>query len=213
MKDRRAIWNRMNRFLAACTTQSEPDHVGVLLADGRHVDRSFFEDAHSLAVREFGIATRRLLVTGTIEEHEHAWMLQPEQIDDALMFMDRCPAIPEHLGRGLLVLGIETVFALRDPDTGQSLPGQGADLYGEQEADWNLLLGQSKLRLRLSERSTCALFLSLPFAEVTPAAQRLVASIQDALPFRLSPTNWARWQLNAQGTSYYKRRIKLDAGS
>jgi hypothetical protein len=213
MKDRRVIWDRMSRFLAACTTYSEPDDVRLLLAEGPHVDQSFFDDARSLATRQFGSATRRLAVAGAMEEHEHAWALQPEQIDDALTVMDQLPAIPEHLGRGLLVLSIETVFLLRDPDTGQTLPGQGTDLYGGQEADWKRLLGQSRAYLRLSDRSTCALFLSLPFGEVTPAALRLIALIQEALPFRLSPTNWARWQINAQGTKYYKRRIKLDARS
>jgi hypothetical protein len=201
----------MSRFLAACTTYSEPDDLRLLLAEGAHVDQPFFDKARSLAAREFGTATRRLSVAGAMQEHEHAWALRPEQIDDALILMDQLPAIPEHLGRGLLVLSIETVFLLRDPDTGQTLPGQGADLYGDQEADWKRMLGQSRAYLRLSDRSTCGLFLSLPFAEVTPAALGLIALIQEALPFRLSPANWARWQINAQGTKYYKRRVNLDA--
>jgi hypothetical protein len=42
---------------------------------------------------------------------------------------------------------------------------------------------------------------------------RVLAGIQEALPLRRSPANWARWQINAQGTKYYKRRINLDARS
>jgi hypothetical protein len=39
----------------------------------------------------------------------------------------------------------------------------------------------------------------------------LVERIQEALPFQLSPTHWSRWQLNAQGTRYSKKRINLAA--
>jgi hypothetical protein len=203
----------MSRFLAACTTCGEPDDVRLLLAEGSHVDESFFDQARGLAMSEFGAASRRVSVVGVLTEYEHAWALRPEQIDDALAVMDQLPPIPEHLGRGLFVLSIETAFLLRDPETQETVPGQGTDRYGGQEADPNLVLGQSRANLRLSRRSTCALFLSLPFAEVTPAMLRLIALMQEALPFRLSAANWSRWQLNAQGTRYYKRRVNLDGSA
>jgi hypothetical protein len=201
----------MSAFLAAFTTCEEPDDVRFLLAEGSHVEGSFFEEARGGLSREFGSATRRLSVSGALEEHEHAWRVEPDQIGDALALMDQLPAIPEHLGRGLLVLSIDSVFLLRDPETGQLFPAQGPDLYGGQEADWKLRLGQSRAYLRLSHRSTCALFLSLPFPDVTPDVLAFVRQVQQALPFRLSPAAWSRWQLNRQGTQYYKRRLALDA--
>ena len=144
--------------------------------------------AKELATAQFGNASRRASMS---TEYEQLWSLSPAQIDEALRVMSELPPIPEHLGRGLFVLSIDTVFLLRDARTGRILPNQGADLYGNQEADLHLLLGESRAYLRLSRRSTCALFLSLPFAEVTEEMMTLIESIQAALPFRLSPKQGA----------------------
>ena len=65
----------------------------------------------------------------------------------------------------------------------------------------------SGTRFWLSGRSTCALFLSLPFRAVSPELRGYVAELEALLPFRLSPKQWSRWRLNAQGTRYYKRRV------
>src|SRR5262249_43930198 len=127
---------------------------------------------------------------------ELAWTLPQERIDDALALIDELEPVPEHLGRGVLVLGIEAFFFLRDPDSGGTLPGPGPE--------------QSPVYLRLSSRSTCAIFLSLPFPDATREARAYIAQLQEALPFRLSERHWSRSQLNAQGTRYYKRRIRID---
>jgi hypothetical protein len=98
-------------------------------------------------------------------------------------------------------------FHLRDPDSGEVFPFQGAEVYGGQEAGWKLPLGESSLYLRLANSSACFLVPSLPFSAVNPTVRAYVARLESALPFRLSPKQWARWQLNAQGTRYHKRRI------
>src|SRR5215470_15830475 len=72
-RDRRATWSQMSAFLAAFTTCEEPDDVRLLLAEGSHVGRSFFEEALGGAERKFGAATRRRSVSGALEEYEHAW--------------------------------------------------------------------------------------------------------------------------------------------
>jgi hypothetical protein len=76
-----------------------------------------------------------------------------------------------------------------------------------------LPLGLSLIYLRLANPSTCALFLSLPFDEGTPELQAYVRRVQASLPFKLSAKHWARWQLNAQGTKYYKRKTSMPAGA
>jgi hypothetical protein len=196
MRDRQAIWDRMRDFLASMTTCRDPDRVRLLLAEGTHIDAAFVARAEGAASRAFGTPRRRSSVAGAVEERELAWTLPPDRIDDALALIDELEPVPEHLGRGVLTLGIEALFFLRDPRSGETLPGQGAQ--------------QSRIYLRLSSRSTCAIFLSLPFPHATPGARAYIALLRDALPFRLSAAHWSRWQLNAQGTRYYKRRIRVD---
>ena len=108
-----------------------------------------------------------------------------------------------------MYLGIRASFSLRDPDTGEAFPLQGTDLYGKQEADFRIPLGVSGLYLRLANPSTCSLFLSLPFTEVTPKLQLYLRRLEESLPFRLSRKHWSRWQLNAQGSKYYRRRASV----
>jgi hypothetical protein len=195
-RDRRAIWDRMREFLASMTTCREADHVRLLLAEGTHIDSAFVARADEAASSSFGTPQRRVSIAGALEERELAWTLPPDRIDAALALIDELEPVPEHLGRGVLVLGIEAFFFLRDPDSGETLPGQGAQ--------------QSRIYVRLSSRSTCAIFLSLPFPDATREARAYIAQLQHALPFRLSPAHWSRLQLNAQGTRYYKRRIRID---
>jgi hypothetical protein len=87
-----------------------------------------------------------------------------------------------------------------------SQPPQGSELYGEQRASDNLPLGLSLIYLRLANPSTCFLFLSLPFNEGAPELPAYVRRLQASLPFKLSSKHWSRWQLNAQGTKYYRRK-------
>ena len=108
-----------------------------------------------------------------------------------------------------MFLGISAAFSIRDPDTGEPFPFQGSDVYGNQEAAFRLPLGGSVMYLRLANPSTCALFLSLPFSEVTPKLQSYVHRLEASLPFKLSPNHWSRWQLNAQGARYYNRRASV----
>ena len=140
-----------------------------------------------------------------LREHEHAWRLETDRLPDALTLLDALSPIPEHLGRGLLVVGFQRVFHLRDPLIAGALPHQGADLYS-QDAEPGRPLGASSIYLRLSSRSTCAVFLCFPFGELD-AERDYAARLRAALPFQLSTAHWSRWRLNAGGTRYTKRRL------
>jgi hypothetical protein len=202
------IWSEIRGFLETCTTRREPERVRLLLYEGAHLDGDFFTRANRAATAGFGRSQRRLAIAGPHDEvFEHAWEVDPDEIGGALALMQGVEPIPEHLRSGVLVLAMEASFRLLGLDTGEPFPGQDPVLYGHQEADWNLPLGLSRIYLRLSGRSTCALFLSLPFPVVSPALRDYVTALEARLPFRLSPRHWSRWQLNAQGTRYYKRRV------
>jgi hypothetical protein len=196
--------------LDAFTTAGDPEDVHFLLLEANDIAPLFFKRARIAATRMFGGTRQRLLVTGaTGDVYEHRWTMKPGQIDDALALMKTLEPLPSYSLGEPLTLGIEARFHLKKPDSGDVLPLQGQDAYGGQEANWKLPLGESSLYLRLATRSTCFLFLSMPFPDPTSDVQAYVTQLQSALPFRLSPKQWARWQLNAQRTRYYKCRITL----
>jgi hypothetical protein len=208
-KDRAATWTAMLRFLHQFTTYREPDDVRLLLAEGPRVDRRFFANAQRAATYAFGRSERRLAILGEVEEHENWWALGSADVDDALALMQSLEPFPDHWLDAPLALAVNATFRLRDAESAEPFPAQDPELYGNREAAWMLPLGRSAIYLRLTTRSTCALLLALPFAEVAPALVAYVRRIDQSLPFRLSRRHWSRWQLNARGTRYYKRRISV----
>jgi hypothetical protein len=104
---------------------------------------------------------------------------------------------------------VEATFKLRDPRSDELLSFQGREYYGDQEYGFRMPLGLSRLYSRLSEPSTWSLFLSLPFTEVSEDLLHYVATLQKYLPFKFSPKHWTRWQLNAKGTRYYSRKVRV----
>ena len=208
-KNHVATWESVLRFLHSFTTSEEPDHVRLLLAEGARIDGAFFAEAHRRARAAFGRAERRLKIAGEANEFEHSWIVNRANIGDALDLMEALEPFPEHWLGAPLELSVEAIFCLRDPDTGEVFAGQDPELYGGQEAAWKLQFGRSRLHLGLTTVSTCALFLFLPFPEVCPALRAYVRRVDESLPFRLSRKHWARWQLNEQGTGYYRRRVDV----
>jgi hypothetical protein len=207
-KDRIATWAALEQCLTAFTTYIEPNAVGLLLAEGERVDQRFGERARHASTAIFGGARRRVVVTGVVEEHEYRWLLAPADVGPALSLMRELEPFPAHWRDAPLTLQIEATFQLRDPDSGAVFPGQDASRY-DQDATWQRPLGASQISVRMSTSSACNIFLSLPFAEVTPAVSAYASRLSGALPFRLSPKHWLRWQLNASGTRYYSRRVSV----
>jgi hypothetical protein len=200
----------MSQFLRDFTTYRTADNVRLILYEGQRVEPQFFTTALERATRKYGEPVRRLLVSGSgLEEFENKWILGTEDLPTAVDFLVSLKPFPEHWLGGPMVLGMEAKFCLRDPDTTEPFPFQGSDVYGEQRAGFRLPLGLSQIYLRLANPSTCFLFLSLPFNEGAPELRAYVHKLQASLPFKLSSKHWSRWQLNAQGTKYYRRKTSM----
>jgi len=140
---------------------------------------------------------------------QYTWAITSRDIPDGIELIRSQGPTTKHWLGGPMLLGISAEFSIRDPDTGEPFPLQGSDLYGNQETAFRLSLGVSVIYLRLANPSTCAFFLSLPFAEVTPKLQSYLSGLEASLPFKLSRKHWSRWQLNVKGTRYYNRKASV----
>lgn len=204
------IWDAVEAFFATFTVPVEPESLELLLYGGGGLDDAFSGRARDVISEAFGPPGRRPKVggrQGTITE-DH-WTVPDGVTAAALALLQRSAPIPQTMLGGQLVLSRRRVFHLADPATRQPLPGQGPGPYGGQEAQPGLQLGRSYLSLRLSNPSTCAAFLSLPFDEVTDGLRRYVSDLQEALPFRFSKAHWALWRPNAAGTRRTKRGVTV----
>jgi hypothetical protein len=213
IRDHRIIWKAVSLFLQTFTTPQTAEDVHLILYEDRRVEPSFFARALERAVQVYGSPQRRLAVSGSVEVYQNAWMLGYEGISAAIDLMASLEPFPDHWLGGPMFLGVKSTFCLRYAGTSQPLPLQGSDVYGVQEAAFRLPLGISILYLRLAHPSTCGLFLSLPFTDITSAVQIYVRNLESSLPFKLSSKHWSRWQLNAQGTRYYKRKASISGSA
>ncbi len=210
-RDRQRIWQELQTFMRLFTTYDEPDAVDLVLYEDESVDTEFVTRARGAATSKFGRASRRRLVSGAVEVYEDGWRLGPGRVDDGLRLIRDLEPFGNHWLGGPVTLRILTHFRLKDPDTGLILAYQGSVNYRDQKADNGLPLGESSLGVHLARPSACGLFLSLPFADVTPELIAYVSRLAAYLPFRLSPKHWTRWQLNRAGTRYYRRRLAFPA--
>ncbi len=211
VRDHRVIWTAVSNFLQRCTTCDVVDDVHLVLYEGHLVEPRLVK-ALASTVQKYGAAERRLNPAGSQKEFQYTqytWALSSEDISGAIDHMASLGPFPRHWLGGPMFLGIQAAFCLRDPGKSEPLPFQGSELYGGQQAGFHLPLGLSVIYLRLANPSTCALFLSLPFAEVTPSVRAYVRKLGASLPFKLSAKHWSRWQLNARGTRYYNRRASV----
>jgi hypothetical protein len=210
-RDRQRIWQELQTFMRLFTTYDQPDAVELVLYEDESVDTEFIARARGAAAGKFGRASRRRLVSGAVEVYTDEWRLGPARVDDGLGLIRDLEPFDNHWLGGPLMLRILAHFRLKDPDTGLILAHQGSAAYRDQKADNGLPLGESSLGVYLARPSTCGLFLSLPFAAVTPELIAYVSRLAGYLPFRLSPKHWTRWQLNRAGTRYYRRRVAFPA--
>jgi hypothetical protein len=202
----------LESFLLDCTDRGQPDGVQLILYESTSVPSSFSTTIKERVTPVYGLPKRRQAVTGKNGSlWTNTWTIAPAQLSAAADWLATQLPLPRiHCVAGEpLVLGVEATFKLRDPRSGDVLPFQGTEHYSGQKYGGGVPLGLSRLYSRLSDRSTWALCLSLPFTQVSEELRTYLVALRDYLPFRLSATHWTRWQLNAEGTRYYPRKVKV----
>ena len=206
------VRDTLETFLLECTDRKQPDRIQLTVYDGIAIPADFSNRMNEALAAIHGAPARRQVVGGrNADLWENSWTVAPGQfraVADWLAARQPLPRIQCVAGPPI-VLGVEATFKLRDPRSGDILPFQGTEYYGGHEYGFRMPLGLSRLHLRLSERSTWALVLCLPFTHVSEELRTYVATFQNYLPFELSPRHWSRWQLNARHTHYYARKVKV----
>jgi hypothetical protein len=203
----------MARFIDRCTAS-----VDILTAGAYVRGESVFSLARAISETQsvtggFGEPTTRQIALGTGGGpglYQAAWSLDWTQLDTAVSLVAEHETPKAVMGLPALLAGFEAVFKLRDPSTGEILPWQGHEYYPQQD----YLLGHAPFGLsyisaQISRESTCAITLMLPFEDVTDEVRRIASDLDAHLPFRLSPKQWSRWQLNKAETSYYARKVTV----
>jgi len=203
-------WTKLSHALETFTTYDPPGRVHLLLYEGGDVRGEAFGGLLAPIAARFGQRTSRQAVSGAVSLREHRWSLREEEIQEALALLRAIEPLPrqERLPSAISVR-VEATFLMRDPETGRVLEQQAPALYGAQEASPGRMLGQSFVSLSLGAPSTCSLFLSLPYPDVTPEVTAYARTLDESLPFRLSRKHWSRWALNKAGTRYHPRRVDV----
>jgi hypothetical protein len=203
------VWRQLSRFLDTCTHPIGPREAMVLVYESVGGALASVQAAKTSAIARFGPPHSRIAVTGASRIREHAWLFDPDRVPDALEWLAGQSSVPSIATGAGCVVSVQARFRLKDPDSGEVLPFQSAELYGQQELRHGLRLGDSIMYARLGVKSTCLLTLCLPYVDVSSELLRLVGALQGHLPFKLSVKHWSRWQLNSTGRSYYARKVSV----
>jgi hypothetical protein len=208
IRNRRRVWHELQAFLSQFTTYDAPEAARLMLYEDQTIDELFLARARTAAGDLLGPSDRRHVVHGSTDVFRFDWPVDPSRIGAALDLIDGLEPLPRYWLGGPITLLIRARFRLIDPETREVFANQGSAVYGHQ-TDAGSLLGESSLGVFLGNPSTCGMFLSLPFPDVSEAAIAYIARLDAALPFRLSARHWARWQLDRSGTHYYKRHVAI----
>lgn len=128
------------------------------------------------------------------------------QVEEALSFLDDINPQPVNpWGMAPIWFTSAWKIAMVDPETLAPFPGQDSARYGSVPYSVSAALGESHIRLRLSDRA--ALGADLCFPDVDDSKlQSVLPMLQEHAPFRFSPKHWRRWSPTKTG-SFTSRSI------
>jgi hypothetical protein len=129
-----------------------------------------------------------------------------DQVEAALAFLESVEPQPANRW-GLAPLWFTTAWKIRllDPRTREPYPGQDPARYAGVEYEWGVPLGESNVRLNLSNRASLALEICLPDVD-DEQLREVISELQAHAPFRFSSKQWRRWTPTKTG-SYRSRKI------
>lgn len=196
----------LSDFVSSVSIISTPTDLTLELLSGGEINETEFARQYEDAYGKYGLKKFTRAMGDYIG---HQWALDVNTLHEVAAQLEKLRPI-FHAGYAgwQVVLHATWKLEFREEDSHLALPYQSRTYYNDFEITWNVFLGESGVYARISEKSTAALFLSLPFEEVTEDCHRLAVRIQKAFPVRLSAKHWKRWSLTKAGKNYVGRKIK-----
>lgn len=205
--DARRLHAQFSDWMRAFGFGPEPTE-SLLMLDLRDDDDAGLNAAFDELARDYGRYPKKIQgvnVTDRRELRAFLWQLSQDNLDAAF---DRVASLRSRGGLLEIRTGVKLIwkFRLREPETGDLLPGQDAlprleDFPGGRG-------DSSSVVVNLAHASSASLWFVLPFAEPDAAFNHYVARMQAALPARLSPRGWRRWTLARSGWRSKKLNVE-----
>lgn len=196
----------LTNFVSAVCVNATPTNLTLELVNGGEINESEFSLLYREFCRQYGPCK---FTRGLGEYAGHQWSLDSNTLNETASQLELLrPIYLAGYAGWQIVLHATWNLTFCDDDTKLPLPYQTRSDYHEFEIGWQVFLGESGLYARISERSTAAIFLSLPFEEVSAECRGLVGRIVNAFPVRLSAKHWKRYSLSKKGTSYVGRKLE-----
>jgi hypothetical protein len=179
---RRDAYERTMAFLGTCVELDRPPVHTFNLPHVPGMARA--TDLESLVKRQFG------------EDRP----IPASRVAEALAFLDEIDPQPVNPW-GMVPVWFWTVatFRILDPATGRPIPGQDTKRFKGTTYSPGVVLGESDLRLILSDKAVLGINLCVPDADEA-LLRRVVPWLQEHLPFRFSSKQWRVWTPTKTGT-------------
>lgn len=196
----------LSGFVTSVCVNPTPTDLTLELVNGGEVDEEEFSRLRNEACRLYGL---KKFTRGIGDYAGHQWGLDVNSLHETAARLEQLRPISLAGYAGWqIVLHATWELRFREDETQVPIPYQSRIHYNEFEFGWQMFLGESGMYSRISEKSTAAIYFSLPFEEVSADCLALVSRIQDAFPVPLSRKHWKRWSLTKSGNSYVGRKIE-----
>ncbi len=195
----------LSDFVSSVCVDSKPSNLTLELVNGGDVEEKKFSRLYNDACSQYGL---KKFTRGLGDYVGHQWGLDVNTLHEIAARLEelRPIALAGYAG-WQVVLHATWELKFRDKDAQSPIPYQTRLDYNEFEVRWQVFLGESGMYARISEKSTAAIFLSLPFEDVSSDCVELAKRVREAFPGRLSSKHWKRWSLTKRGTGYVGRKI------
>lgn len=202
-------WQALQRFLAACTTASEPNRVSLTINQTPDVEPAALESLIASAQSTLKLQTGQRQECGELGV-SYDWDLPDAQAGAAVEWLAAAKPVHNRLG-GTARVSLNYRFCLKSAD-GSELPFQtNKDYLGQKYDGYGTGLGESGCRLTLSARSALSILMFLPFEEPGAELWNYVGFLEEHLPMKLSNSHWKHWKLTKKGDNYISRRVSPQA--
>lgn len=174
---RRVAFSATLEFLETCTEPLGQPEYTVTVHDVPELPRQ----THLESELENRFGRGRILV------------LSPDEVPEVLDFLDEADPQPTNQwGMAPIWFRATTRFRLLDPVTGTALPGQNVQL--EEQVGY-----RNEVRLSLDNAARLGITFCIPDAD-PGLLSRLLPSLQEHAPCKLSPKHWRSWTPTKVGT-------------
>jgi len=198
-------WQDIEKFLTTCSEFSFPTRVIIKLVESSKIPAAFFNQLFDHFSSKYEIYGAYYQADDKI----HQWTTPLSDLEINMELLERYRPFPKNeIPSVSLQIRIDMLLL---NENGDLLNYQGGKFYNnfvsrDKKEEY---LGNSRIDVYLSERSSARVFLCFPYENLNEEFYNQVTFIEKHTPFKLSPKKWYIWNITKSKNGYKKSKLTI----